>query len=618
MLLPLRSAVVGLCFAGFSAVPSLATEPEPILANQNRVPAGVARGGVLRISLEARVGIWHPQADTGRGIIVEAFGEAGKALQIPGPLIRVRAGTSLEIKLRNTLTETLIIHGLHSHPGKETDTIHVAAGATRSVTIEAGRPGTYYYWGSTTNSSVELRDRDDSQLTGAFIVDPATGPLPNDRIFVLGLWFSPASRKGEPPRPEREVMVINGKSWPDTERHTFRVGDAVNWRWINATASSHPMHLHGFYFKVKSRGSWFDNTPVPAAQQRQLATDLLLPGVTIDMQWRAERAGNWVFHCHFAFHVSNQLYLAPRPDPAHAQHGGAHPMAGLVLGIHVLPQPTTVVAKASDEPRHLRLIAQQRTDTAFRRPAFGYALHSGGAEPNPDSLSIPGPMIVLRRGQPVAITVVNRLREPTAVHWHGIELESFPDGVPGWSGTPARIMPAIAPQDSFVAEFVPPRAGTFIYHSHSNELGQILGGLVGPLIVLDNADKLDVQKERVFLISAAGASFEESRFGLVNGQFEPAPMELDAHTSYRFRFINIGDWRVLFTLLDDRGFPTTRMIAKDGADLPEPVDGPMNMLSGPGETGDFLVNLAPGIYRLEFKQQISGWIIPIELKVRAR
>src|SRR5688572_7131400 len=120
MQLPLRSAVVWLCFAfSVSAVPSVASEPEPILANQNRVAGGVSRSGVLRISLEARLGIWHPQADTGRGVVLEAFGEAGKPLQIPGPLIRVRAGTTLQITLRNTLPETLIMHGLHSHPGKE-------------------------------------------------------------------------------------------------------------------------------------------------------------------------------------------------------------------------------------------------------------------------------------------------------------------------------------------------------------------------------------------------------------------------------------------------------------------------------------------------------------------
>ena len=49
---------------------------------------------------------------------------------------------------------------------------------------------------------------------------------------------------------------------------------------------------------------------------------------------------------------------------------------------------------------------------------------------------VPGPVLVLTRGEPVEITLVNRMTEPTAIHWHGIELESYDDGVPGWGGSP--------------------------------------------------------------------------------------------------------------------------------------------------------------------------------------
>jgi hypothetical protein len=42
-----------------------------------------------------------------------------------------------------------------------------------------------------------------------------------------------------------------------------------------------------------------------------------------------------------------------------------------------------------------------------------------------------------------AITVVNRMREPTTVYWHGMELESVCDGVAGWSRTGSRNAPLI-------------------------------------------------------------------------------------------------------------------------------------------------------------------------------
>ena len=71
--------------------------------------------------------------------------------------------------------------------------------------------------------------------------------------------------------------------------------------------------------------------------------------------------------------------------------------------------------------------------------------------------------------------MVNHLCQPTAMHWHGIELDSYYDGVPGWSGTPERRSPMIAPGDSFIARMTPPRSGTFIYHAHnmaSNQVGR--------------------------------------------------------------------------------------------------------------------------------------------------
>ena len=79
---------------------------------------------------------------------------------------------------------------------------------------------------------------------------------------------------------------------------------------------------------------------------------------------------------------------------------------------------------------------------------------------------------------------MNELAEPTAVHWHGIELESYFDGVAGFSGDAQRISPLIAPRDSFEARFTPPRAGTFIYHTHVDEERQQPAGLAGPIVVL--------------------------------------------------------------------------------------------------------------------------------------
>ena len=108
------------------------------------------------------------------------------------------------------------------------------------------------------------------------------------------------------------------------------------------------------------------------------------------------------------------------------------------------------------------------------------------AKPDEDKApSLLGPPIVLTRGKETEIEVRNMTTNPTAIHWHGIELESYYDGVPGWTGSGQQTSPAIAPGGSFVARMAPPRAGTFIYHTHWHDRAQLLNGVYGPLIVVE-------------------------------------------------------------------------------------------------------------------------------------
>jgi manganese oxidase len=133
--------VIVSCILGVAPATAAAVqEPQPVAANQNRIAAGTLRDGVLTLALEARTGMWRPQSDDGGGVVVQAFAEAGRPLQNPGPLVRVRAGTRLDITVPNTLDSVLVVYGLHSRPGSEDDTIHIAPRAVRSVSFTAGQP----------------------------------------------------------------------------------------------------------------------------------------------------------------------------------------------------------------------------------------------------------------------------------------------------------------------------------------------------------------------------------------------------------------------------------------------------------------------------------------------
>lgn len=259
-------------------------------------------------------------------------------------------------------------------------------------------------------------------------------------------------------------------------------------------------------------------------------------------------------------------------------------MGGLVLGIRVTGPEEA--ARESLPRRALRLFITERQRVYGDLPGYSYVLQEGPEPPAPDSLRRVGSTLALRRGEPVAITVVNLTSRTTTVHWHGLELESYYDGVGDWSGAGARVAPPIAPGDSFVVRLTPPRAGTFMYHTHTSEGVALASGLYGPLLVLPDRDVPD-PSDRIALISIDGP-LDDGRI-MVNGSPEPAPIEVRAGTPHRFRLIGITPLEtVTVQLLSGDSVVTWRSLAKDAADLPPHQAVPVRatLALHPGDTWD--------------------------------
>jgi FtsP/CotA-like multicopper oxidase with cupredoxin domain len=280
--------------------------------------------------------------------------------------------------------------------------------------------------------------------------------------------------------------------------------------------------------------------------------------------------------------------------PAHEMNHALEGMNGLVLGVMVKPRAGDMAIHDENAGRRaMRLLVRRNAGGAGAQPFFEYALERNGVVPPPDSGLHVGPPLVVKRGEPVSITVVNQLDEPTSVHWHGIELESYYDGVSGFSGAGAQISPAIAPGDSFVARFTPPRAGTFIYHTHVSESQQQLAGLAGALVVLEGSTVLDSATDHVVLVTSPPTHEEQMRFVLLNGSASPAPIVVSAGVPQRLRLINITVNRPNTRVELWRGdsLATWRPVGKDGADLPDAmrVVRPARTSLSIGETMDYEV-----------------------------
>jgi FtsP/CotA-like multicopper oxidase with cupredoxin domain len=244
-----------------------------VSANDNTRPAGRLEGNVLTVRLYADVGSARPAGPKSTPIEIAAFGEEDAGLSAPGPIIRVREGTTVVVTIRNALTSALRVEGLCARPGP-CNPVSVAPGASQEVRFNLDAPGTYFYWGTTATGPLSLRrSARDAQLSGAIVVDPRDGS-PADRVFVISAF-------GELPPPgvnrsSSSIFAINGLSWPHTERLHHKVGDRVHWRIINLSFDSHPMHLHGFYFAVEATGDISAERRLAAGQQRTAVTERIL------------------------------------------------------------------------------------------------------------------------------------------------------------------------------------------------------------------------------------------------------------------------------------------------------------------------------------------------------
>lgn len=147
-----------------------------------------------------------------------------------------------------------------------------------------------------------------------------------------------------------------------------------------------------------------------------------------------------------------------------------------------------------------------------------------------------GPTIEAVEGDRVRIYVTNKLDAPTTVHWHGLRI---PNGMDGVGGLTQR---TIEPGETFRYEFTLQQHGTFMYHSHHDEMVQIALGMVGMFVVHPRHPQ-GPQPDHDFC-------FMLSEWALPVGMERPDPNEMK-------------DFNVL--TLNGKAFPaTTPMVCKTG------------------------------------------------------
>lgn len=211
---------------------------------------------------------------------------------------------------------------------------------------------------------------------------------------------------------------------------------------------------------------------------------------------------------------------------------------------------------------------------------------------------LPGPLIELRAGDDVEITLKNQLDQPTTIHWHGLPVPPDQDGNPG---------NAVGPGTSRVYRFKLPETteGLYWYHPHPHGLSaeQVYRGLAGPIVIRRKDDPLAAVPERILAITdlrlmADGVippsgmmdnmNGREGQFALVNGQNRPA-LAFDAGGRERWRILNATNARYLRLTLPGHTFT---LVGTDGGLIERPRPGPREILVAPAQRVDVLVTAA--------------------------
>ncbi len=146
------------------------------------------------------------------------------------------------------------------------------------------------------------------------------------------------------------------------------------------------------------------------------------------------------------------------------------------------------------------------------------------------------------------------------------------------------------------------RPGTFIYHSHVDDVDQLTGGLYGALLVLREDETYDPKTDHIAI--AGWKTPEPVMFSdmELNGREEQPVQSAFVGDTHRIRIINIapaGEIAV-HMMKGDTPIPL-RAVAKDGADLPQrqQIEVEISPYMGVGETADFTFTpVEPGTFEL--------------------
>ncbi|MBI2775193.1 copper oxidase [Candidatus Dependentiae bacterium] len=245
---------------------------------------------------------------------IRAWGYNGST---PGPTIEVNEGDRVRIIFKNELPEPTSIHwhGLeipNDQDGATPETNRpVLPGETFIYEFTLYQSGTLMY-----HSGFNVMKQDDYGLHGMLIIHPKNYEYKIDRdiaIFLQQWRIRPGNEDPDLVSMDFNWFTFNGFAAPSIPMIKVKQGERVRIRFANVIMMSHPIHIHGYTWKVVGT----EGGPIPQSAQWPGNTINVAPGTTRDVEFVAWNPGLWRLHCHKLHHIMNDHGDVPLPIMGH-------------------------------------------------------------------------------------------------------------------------------------------------------------------------------------------------------------------------------------------------------------------------------------------------------------
>ncbi|HWJ76069.1 MAG: multicopper oxidase domain-containing protein [Bosea sp.] len=240
------------------------------------------------------------------GMVGHLWGYNG---QSPGPTIEAVEGDKVRLFVTNKLPEHTTIHwhgqllpnGMDGVGGLTQPQIPV--GKTFVYEFELQKSGTFMYHPHA-DEMVQMA----MGMMGFFVVhprDPAFRRVDRDFVFLLAAYdIDPGAYVPKVAEMTSfNMWTWNSRVFPGIDPLVVGKGDKTRIRFGNLTMTNHPIHMHGYDFKVScTDGGW-----VPEAAAWPEVTIDCAVGQMRAFDFVADRPGDWAIHCHKSHHTMNAM-----------------------------------------------------------------------------------------------------------------------------------------------------------------------------------------------------------------------------------------------------------------------------------------------------------------------